>query len=85
MTNDELHAIETRHAALPDVWDYTTVPSPEELAQLHADHGKVLAEVRRLRALVEAAYLEGHEAGWDGREPFGDVWDGSKSKRALDP
>lgn len=50
MMDDELKAIEIRHAALPEVWDYTTVPSPEVLAQLHHDHGKVLAEVRRLRA-----------------------------------
>ena len=44
----------------------------------------LVAEVRRLRGLVEAAFDQGHLAGHNG-EPYDEAWSISDARKALDP
>ena len=81
MKMGDLRGIEQRHAALPDQWDYSTVPSPEELQQIDTDERHLIAEVHRLRELVQYAYNEGHRHGCDyGIGTVRQMWEMSETR-----
>jgi hypothetical protein len=58
------------------------------IAAARVDVPALIAEVQRLRALVESAYMEGATANWDGHgvpaEYFPNDWAKSDARRALE-